>query len=302
MTAPRGGVVFATWVAAPAQVPRARLLVASLRDFGGRLAGSPVWIFDCAAGDAACGELAGDGVQVFPAEVPAALRGYLYASKVAAAAAAEARADGAADTLVMVAAENLVVGPVDLLDLGGDADAALRPVHHRNVGLGADAPLDAFWRGVYANAGVADLADTVESFIEGERLRAYFNSALYAVRPALGLLRRWCERFTALVGDEDFQRRACGDRLHQVFLHQAVLTTLLAVEIAPARRRLLPPGHVYPYNLHGEVPADRRAKRLEELATVCYEERSLDPAAVRDIAIGPELAAWLAAHGAAAAS
>ena len=291
---PTGGIVFATWAATAGQRPRARLLVESLRAFGGRLAGSPFWIVDCVPGGMPGGITAGKGVTVIAASMSDETRGYPYAAKVAAAAAAEARADGEADTLVMVAAENLVTGSVDLLDLGDGADAALRPVHHRNVGLPAGAPLDAFWRGVYAGAGVADLDDTVESFVEGERLRAWFNSALYAVRPRLGLLRRWPERFAALVADGDFQREACGDDLHRIFLHQAALTALLATEIPAARRRLLPPAYVYPYNLHGEVPPARRARRLEDLATVCYEERSLHPDAADDIAMGAELAAWLA--------
>ncbi len=66
--------------------------------------------------------------------------------------------------------------PVDLA-LDAETDIAARPVHHRNVGLPAGAPLDAYWRRIYASVGIDDVAMTVHSFVEDEPLRAYFNAA-----------------------------------------------------------------------------------------------------------------------------
>jgi hypothetical protein len=129
--------------------------------------------------------------------------------------------------------------------------------------------------------------------VGAQRIRAYFNSHTFAIRPATGLLSRWLDDFEALVGDEDYQARACEDQLHQVFLHQAILSALLATQIEPQRLRILPPTYSYPYNLHASVPPARRAETLNELVCVAYETRSVDPDVVDDIEIAEPLRSWL---------
>jgi hypothetical protein len=193
-----------------------------------------------------------------------------------------------------MAPDCLVIQPPVLFALGPKWDAAVRPVHVRNVGLRAGDPQNPFWRGVYAAVGVEDVAVTVESYVDGQRLRAYYNSHAFAVDPALGLLGRWAEVFQTLVVDRAFQAAACQDARHQVFLHQAVLSTLLATRVDPARLRLLPPAYSYPYNLHTAVPEARRARALDDLVSIAYEDRSLDPAEIEDITVGEALRSWLA--------
>jgi hypothetical protein len=281
---------------------RAGLLVESLRAFGGALAGCPVWVFEANPGSAPCGALAGEGVTILPLELPGTVRHYYFAAKVWACARAEELAGreggplfpGRVESLVWMAPDCLVIQPPVLFALGPKWDAAVRPVHVRNVGLRAGEPQNPFWRGVYAAVGVEDVAVTVESYVEGQRLRAYYNSHAFAVDPALGLLGRWAEVFETLVVDRAFQAAACQDAHHQVFLHQAVLSTLLATTVDPARLRLLPPEYSYPYNLHAAVPKARRARALDDLVSIAYEDRSLDPAEIEDIAVGEPLRSWLA--------
>jgi hypothetical protein len=61
----------------------------------------------------------------------------------------------------------------------------------------------------------------------------------------------------------------------------------------PERIRMLPPDYSYPYNLHQVVPPDRRALALNDLVSIAYEDRSLDPDVVDDIAIHEPLRSWL---------
>ena len=183
-----------------------------------------------------------------------------------------------------------------LFDLADAYDAAVRPVHIQNVGLLAIEPVDAFWTGVYEAAGVQDIETTVESFVDVRRLRAYYNSAAFAARPGTGLFQRWFNCFEGLVCDQAFQSGPAQDEWHQVFLHQAILSTLITTMLDPQRIRVLPPEYGYPYNLHGSVPPERQAKTLNELACVIYEERSTDPARMHDIEIHEPLRSWLSAH------
>jgi hypothetical protein len=168
----------------------------------------------------------------------------------------------------------------------------------KNVGLAAKAPLDGYWQKIYEAVGVRDTTAAVESFVEGERIRAYFNTHAFAVNPDKGMLREWYEAFSALVGNEDFQAGPCQGERHQVFLHQAVLSALLSAALPWERVRVLPPEYNYPYNLHESVPAERRARDLNDLVTVVYEDRPLAPAGIQDIEIREPLRSWLVAHAA----
>jgi hypothetical protein len=298
--------VFLTLVRTPGERACARVLVDSIRAFGGALSSCPIWIYDGGPREIAGDSLAGPGVQVLPLCVPDTVRGYAYAAKVTACAQAEEcvraqaeeRAAAGVRSLTWIDPVCLIVRPPVLFDLGPSFDAAVRPVHIQNVGLAPQQPLDPFWRAIYAAVGVQDVRTTVETFVEGRRIRSYFNSHAFAVNPARGLFGRWFEDFETLVGDRAVQERACRDTMHQVFLHSALLSALLATQLDPGRVRLLPPDYSYPYNLHHSVPPERRAVALNDLVSVAYEKRSLDPALVDDIIIREPLRSWLAARAA----
>ncbi len=83
----------------------------------------------------------------------------------------------------------------------------------------------------------------------------------------------------------------------KVFLHQAVLSALLASQIPVERLRILPPSYIYPYNLHADVPPERKAQSLEELVCIYHEGRSLDPEKMLDIEASDSLKAWLSSAG-----
>jgi hypothetical protein len=288
--------IFLTNVRTPAGQSAARLLIASLRAFGGALRDCPCWVFATDPQREPCRDLVGPQVEVFPLPVPAALRRYPFGDKVLACARAEELAPAEVKALVWLDLQCLVVQPPMLFALGDEFDVALRPVHIRNVGLPAEAPLDPFWTGIYAALGLSDVPLTVESFVDHQRLRAYFNSHGLSARPTLGLFRQWHELFCQLVGDAAFQAAACADQLHQIFLFQALFSALVASTVAPERLRILPPSYNYPYNLHAQVPADRRPAALNDLVCLTFEGRTVQPDVVTDIAIHEPLRSWLAAH------
>jgi hypothetical protein len=286
--------IFLTYVYSPRQRQCARLLIESICRFGGALSQCPVWLYEANPERVPCGDFAALGVRVLPLQVPDSVRGYILAGKVCACAQAESLASPETQSLIWLSAECLIARPPVLFGLGRRFDAAVRPVHIQNVGLGATERPDAFWRGVYEAVGVSDVDLTVESFVDVQHIRAYYNSAAFSFRPSAGLMRRWFACFEALVGDEAYQSAACKDELHQIFLHQAVLSTLIATTLDPDRVRVLPPDYGYPYNLHGDVPPERRAKTLNELVCAIYEERSVNPDDMDDIAVEEPLRMWLA--------
>jgi hypothetical protein len=255
----------------------ARIVIEGLRTFGGPLRDCPVWAF-VLDHERLSGALPGlKRVRCLPLGLPEGFPPYPFAEKVYACARAEEMAGTAVRSLVWLSLDCLIVNPPVLFDLAPSpdtpgADAAFRPVHHRNVGSLAHEPLDDFWQGIYRPLGVEDTDHTVESFADGETLRPYFNTHGFALNPDVGLARVWWDRFAALVADESFQAGPCRDTLHKIFLHQAILSTLVAKRLDRERIRLLPPEYNYPLNLLDEMPANLRPPTLNSLVSTVYEE------------------------------
>lgn len=288
--------LFVTLVRSNYGLSCARLMIDSLRAFGGELSLSPLWVFEADPIGVPCDSLAGPAVRILQLDMPDEVRHYLFADKVYACAQAEQLAAAETRSLAWIDPVCLVVKPPTLLVLDADSDAAVRPVHIQNVGLLANQPVDSFWRQIYKRLGVRDIHMTVESFVDCRHLRAYFNSHSFVVNPELGLMRRWAEHFRSLVTDQEYQRTACQDEQHRIFLFQAVMSALLVTRVSRQRIRILPPDYNYPYNLQDQVPADRRAKELNDLVCIAYEERSLDPETMDDISVAEPLRSWLAAR------
>lgn len=268
-----------------------RLLIDSLRTFGGEQAKAPFWVF--ATDPEPVRGLENDATRVLPLPVADQAAGYLFGRKVAACARAEQLAPRGTRSLAWVDPACLIVQPPVLFALDADFDAAFRPVHIRNVGLPPAEPLDAFWKGIYAAVGVDDISSTVTSFVDGQLLRTYFNSHSFAINPTLGLLRRWYEHFQRLVSDAAFQSAACSNEPHQVFLFQALLSALVATSVDPQRVRLLPDTYNYPLHLQNQIPNARRLAAINETVCFPYEELSIHPSAVTGIEVREPLRTWL---------
>lgn len=290
--------IFLTVVRAAGERSRARLLIDSIRSFGGNLSSCPVWVFEADAESVPCRALEDVDVDVLSLRMPDTVRHYYFADKVCACAQAEEMAPRGARSLVWIDPGCLIVRPPVLYDLDRGHDAAVRPVHIRNVGLSPEEPLDGFWKNVCATVGVDEIPSTVETFVDGQQIRSYFNSHAFAIDPSRRLMRRWLECFEALVCDRDYQGSHCSDERHRIFLHQAVWSAVLLAGIDSKRIRELPPEYNYPYNLHQSVPLGRRATALNDLVSFAYEGRPLDPEQIEDIDILEPLRSWLAARAA----
>lgn len=282
-----------TMVTEPAEVGAARLMIESLRTFGGEMSACPVQVFVPLelVEIAAC--LTTSSVEIIPLEVPSHLAHYPFGSKVLACAHAEQLCPPGMQTLLWIDPNFLILQAPMLYALGEEFDAALRPVHIRNVGLKMDQPLDAFWQGIYAAVGVENIPFQVESFVDRHALRAYFNTHALALRPSLGLCKRWLELYEGLLADAAFQSTACSDSLHRTFLFQAVISTLAANRIPAGRIRLLPPAYNYPYHLQERIPVERRVVILNNLVSMAYEDIPFRLVDIQGFEVQEPLRGWL---------
>ncbi|UCE92362.1 MAG: hypothetical protein JSV90_04290 [Methanobacteriota archaeon] len=286
-------VLFFTMARNHDELNSARLFAESLREFGGQLNSSPIWLFEYEASSDDDQHLAELGVDPVSVTVPDSMRGYELAAKVHSCAEAERLVPQHIESLVWISPDSVVVSTPDLYVLDEKHDVAVRPVHVKNVGLTAGEPLDAYWSRILETTGAESSEFYVESYVDHQRLRGYFNSHSYCVRPSLGLFRRWSECFERLVHDGEFQSSSCSDDLSRIFLHQAVLSALTLSMVDHDRIRILPPAYCYPYNLHSSVAAGDRIDALNQLTSFVYEDLSIDPDRVEDIEINEPLRSWL---------
>jgi hypothetical protein len=285
--------VFVTLVSTFGQGSAAKLLIDSVRSFAGPMRNFPIWLFAAGSQEQDWDDFKDIDVEVIPLNTPVSVKQNWFARKVYACARAEELAGTNLQSLIWMSTDCLVIQPPVLFELGSSYDIALRPVHVRNIGLLASESPDEFWKRIYQAVGVDDIQVTVESFVDEQSLRAYYNSHAFAINPSIGLMSKWYETFESLVQDQDFQSGACCDELHQIFLHQAVLSALVATCLDPDRILMLPPTYNYPYNLQDQVPANKRAVALNDLACITYEDRSLNPYDVMDIRIDDPFRSWL---------
>lgn len=269
------------------------MLVDSLRSFGGFMAGCPIWIFTSSRYEGIPTGISVEANDFIPLPEAEGTEGYPFAEKVLACSLAERMAAGKFQTIIWIAPDCLIIRPPQLLDLGSEVDAAVRPVHLQNIGLTVDEPLNGYWGEIYNTLGSSEPTLVVESFVDARSLRPYFNTHAFAITPDIGLAVQWFEEFQALVLNRNFQKDFCADLQDKVFLHQAVWSALLATALDRDRMRVLPSEYNYPYNLQAIIPEKRKVGRLNELVTIAYEERPLDPVLMDDIEVDEPLRTWL---------
>ena len=177
---------FTSLVRSPEAGRRLRLMINSLRAFGGPLSQCPVWVFWGGGYDPV--ELKGEyfekrAVAWFRLEGEDSLPDYYFAQKVKACAQAEEMAGAGIKSLVWLDPNCLIVQPPELFDLHPAFSAAFRPVHIQNVGSRIDQPMDEFWSTIYRATGVQDAPFSVQSFVDSQTLRPYFNTHLFSIDP-----------------------------------------------------------------------------------------------------------------------
>jgi len=289
-------IVFLIMIASPAQERDARLLVDSIREFGGSFNSVPIYLVTANPADVPGMSLKGKVTRIIPLEMNERHRSFPFSDKVYACAQIEEMTEKEADWLVWLNPEMFVLGEPSLVCGPSDAVAVLRPFHHRSVGSLASEGLDDFWQGVYEAAGVdPGQAWTVESYIDRQPVRAYFNSGFMGYRPSAGIFRAWRKSFEALLSDESRLSKVCPDDQHKFFLHQALLSAITVGRLREHQVSVLPPVYGYPLLLHKLISEDRRPHSLKQLVTLIHDGNLGQLLA--DIQVDPKLRSWLVEHG-----
>lgn len=255
-------------VESPSDERSAVMLIKSIREFGGGLKDSPVYVFQNNAEENPCYELKKmAGINVLPLEIDPAAKDYLFAAKVYACAQAEKLLLGKVENLVWFDNQCYVLASLDGLVLQDGKSVAMRPVHLvNNIGIDPNNPVDEFWGRIYKETGVdPQKVPTVETFVDGKKIRFYINCQILPLRPEIGIGREWEMLFTKLVKDKEFQKSCCSDVPHQIFLHQAVLSAVINSKIPESGLQWLPVPNGYTLNLHEKLPPEKKLAKMNDV-------------------------------------
>lgn len=268
------------------------LLIASLRTFGGKFRNAPIWIFHLE--NIEINIFKYENVTLIPLEMEAQFHRIWFSAKVFTAAQAEILANRQkVDSLIWFGSSGFIVNPPEQFDLGTDFDAAFRPVHHKNVGQLISEKMDDFWQEIYDFVELVDPNLFVKTFVERDKIRPYFNSHLFSVNPRKQILQKWKDSFVNFHKSEIPNKSAFADQLHQIFIHQALLSVLLVKHLNWKRIKILSADYSYPLHLHRQVPKIKQPKTLNELVCPVYEGIFMFPETLNGLKVEEPLAEWL---------
>ena len=287
---------------------KARLLVRSIRRFGGAYRDAPIHTFAPRAGRAIGEETRAvfdeQGVIHHDELLNVEFDEYGVGNKIFAAARAEEIVD--ADVLAFVDTDTVIVSEPRELELARGVDVAVRPVefhrwrepeedehwrtrHRRVSSAGESDRADDYWLRMYELCGI-EARPFVETSCDRVRIRAYANSGLVAVRRDTGLFGQWLRDFRTLVAAG---HRPAGGDMH--YMDQLSLAAVLAR--VWSRASVLDGRYNYPLVGRPMLAEPLRSARLDELVHVHYNRYfhvdgfldELEPALERD----GEVVAWL---------
>jgi hypothetical protein len=289
-------IMFASLAATPASFRKTRVLLDSLRDFGGDLFRAPLIVLhpDCLdVTDEDARLLRLPDVHMVPFHISTEERDFPLAAVAIGAAAAEQAVTGKTENLVWLLEDTLVLRRPAALLPPARAQYAYRPVHHTNIGSVWESASDDFWTAVYRHCKVEpDHLFPMDTCLRDNKIRPYFNAGCQVARPQNELFSRWCESFRRLYRHPDFSP-FFAKQLYRIFMHQAVLAGVVLSSFSHAQLHELPESYNYPLHLHGDYPLEFRPMKLNDLVTCRYEKFDVLKETLGFMAVDAALKAWI---------
>jgi hypothetical protein len=262
-----------TFVSTHEQERAVLALIRSVREQGGALHSSPVFVVTADAQELPCASLREEGVTVLPLEIERSFLDYPLALKAFAAAEVEKKVMDGIDTLIWLDPGVIVLNSLGALDLGKDFDAALRPVTLANtIGIPPRNEPNDYWEPIYRETGL-DYANlpVLKTIADEQEIQPYYNCEVFSFNPKLGLAAEWARLLTRFLKNENYQKTVCTTSFRKLFLHQAVLSAVISSRIKPERIRALPLTSGYPFSQQMKLPAAIRIASLDEVSVLIFD-------------------------------
>ena len=272
----------------------------SIRSFAGKFRNAPFWMYtppELSIDDIdLTDKLESLGVEIRTSHTPEAARWFYYAGKTYAAGEAEAAAIDEAEILVWTDDDSIILREPSDFDFKSQDCFAYRPVMHNRSGSLYDAPPDAFWSLVYDKLGITEaMLFPMVTPADNQKIRAYFQAGLLAVRPQAGILRRWAQDFETLYTDDTLAEMCRVDVTYRIFLHQAALVGSVLHSITRGQMIELPDAYNYPIFFEKQYGADSSFDSIDDVAILrcVVSAKNVDPDWHEKLTGSPERVAFL---------
>jgi glyoxylase-like metal-dependent hydrolase (beta-lactamase superfamily II) len=262
-----------TYVSDNIQLKHAGILIESLRRNAGKYSDSKVYVVvtDSLTDYTALGEM--PGVIILKLNPGRDIARYPYAVKPFAAACAEAAIGRAADYIAWFDPETAILSQPDGLVPGNRAPAVIQPVFLSNtVGQAPDEPLNDYWAPVYRASGTEkpDIP-IVETLIDRQRIRAYYNCVIFSVRSDAGIMKAWADAMERLLSDSLYAYVTCNTPQRMTFLHQAAFSAVITAKTSASPPAVLPLSDGFPLHMTDKIVKTGGNDPVESAACVILE-------------------------------
>jgi len=262
-----------TCVSSPEQERSVRAMIKSIRSNAGEYSNCMIYVVLAQPDETSGNSLAGENVILLSPEVDLVFLDYPLAIKAFSASIVEQEVNKNIRTLVWLDPGVIILNSPESLDLEGKYDVSLRPVSLVNdIGLPPGAEPNDYWSPIY-NANKLDYkaVPTIETVVDAVRIQPYYNCEIYSVDPAKGICKEWAVQLEALLRDESYQKNTCTTPRRRLFLHQAVLSGIVASRVKSDRIKALPLTCSYPFNQHDLLAAEKKVSSLNRLSAVIFD-------------------------------
>jgi hypothetical protein len=252
------------------------LLVESFRKNGGKLAGSPIWLY-YPANQGEFSSIILDrlnelDVKLISYSLDRNLPRVFFLSQVHALMAAEKSARDQYDYLVWMDSNSLVLNePVHFL-LPANKQVGYKPVHHLLLGPKLNKPLNPFWSEIYDLCEVnPDRVFPMQSIIDDVAMKPYFNAGFLVASPQNALFATWMDYFQQSLANPIIKEYISKDKMYEIFLHQAILSGVIMKKFNQSQLIELPETYNYPLHLWKEDYSNKRPISLDRFNTIRHE-------------------------------
>ncbi|MFX1477944.1 MAG: flavin reductase family protein, partial [Promethearchaeota archaeon] len=273
--------------------PKDLILAASIRNFGGSLSDCPIWILIPKLEENINNEIKNLFLSLNVNLIPFSSLNepkFPFITYVLAAANAESLAEKKGKVLAWLGSNTIIFNEPKHFLLDDNKNLGYRPVHHTNIGSFYDEPIDPFWDLVYQKCNISkEQIFPMKTHVDHNKIRPYFNAGCLVVRPEKKLLQLWWNSYKELYNEQCFKDYYNKNYVYAIFIHQAFLSSVILSKMDKTELYELPFDYNYPLNLYYKCPFVYRAKNVNELTTVRYE----DLEDLKNVPIQDPLKSWL---------
>lgn len=293
---PSGHFAFMTYVSSGEQERSVKAMISSIRANAGEYRNCKVYVVMAGPDEISGNNLSGENVVLLRPQTDSIFLDYPLAMKAFAASYIEQLVKGKVRTLTWLDPGVIILNSPHALDLEVRYDVSVRPVSLvNNIGIPPGAEPNDYWLPVYeANKLDHRTVRTIETVVDAVHIQPYYNCEVYSVNPSKGICREWAAQLESLLRDREYQKNSCTTPQRRLFLHQAVLSGIIASRIKAGRLKALPLTCSYPFNQHDRLSDGKKVSSLNELTAVIFDYAwSSNPAWMDKIRIDEPLRSWL---------